>query len=36
MQLGYTLVYVADVAATVDFYEHAFGLARRFVHDSGR
>ena len=35
MQLGYTLVYVADVAATVDFYERAFGLARRFVHDSG-
>lgn len=35
MQLGYTLVYVADVTATVDFYERAFGLPRRFVHESG-
>ncbi|WP_257388138.1 VOC family protein [Tahibacter caeni] len=35
MQLGYTLVYVADVSATVDFYERAFGLSRRFVHESG-
>lgn len=35
MHLGYTLVYVRDVAATVDFYERAFGLARRFVHESG-
>lgn len=35
MRLGYTIVYVADVAATVAFYETAFGLARRFIHDSG-
>lgn len=31
---GYTIVYVADVAATVAFYEAAFGLTRRFVHES--
>ncbi|MBB3227250.1 putative glyoxalase superfamily protein PhnB [Luteibacter sp. Sphag1AF] len=36
MRLGYTLVYVADVEATVDFYERAFGLERRFVHESGQ
>ena len=30
---GYTILYVEDVAATLDFYERAFGLARRFFHD---
>ena len=35
MQLGYTLYYVPDVAATVAFYERAFSLACRFVHESG-
>ena len=34
MKLGYTIIYVADVLATVDFYERAFGLERRFVHES--
>lgn len=34
MKLGYTIVYVADVPGTVDFYERAFGLKRRFVHES--
>ena len=34
MKLGYTIIYVADVIATVDFYERAFGLERRFVHES--
>lgn len=34
--LGYVIVYVPDVLSTVDFYERAFGLARRFVHDSGQ
>jgi lactoylglutathione lyase len=34
MKLGYTIIYVADVIATVDFYEQAFGLERRFVHES--
>jgi uncharacterized glyoxalase superfamily protein PhnB len=31
--LGYTILYVEDVAATLDFYGEAFGLARRFFHD---
>lgn len=35
MRLGYAILYVPDVAATVEFYERAFGLARRFVHESG-
>ncbi len=35
MRFGYTIVYVADVAATVAFYERAFGLGTRFVHPSG-
>ena len=34
MKLGYTSIYVADVLATIDFYERAFGLKRRFVHES--
>jgi lactoylglutathione lyase len=35
VQFGYTILYVADVAATVAFYEVAFGLTCRFVHESG-
>jgi catechol 2,3-dioxygenase-like lactoylglutathione lyase family enzyme len=35
MKLGYTIVYVDDVAASLDFFERAFGLARRFLHESG-
>jgi lactoylglutathione lyase len=35
MKLGYVIHYVPDVAATVAFYGAAFGLATRFVHDSG-
>lgn len=34
MKFGYTIIYVADVIATIDFYERAFGLKRRFVHES--
>lgn len=34
MKLGYTILYVADVPATVAFYERAFTLRRRFVHES--
>ena len=36
MKLGYLIVYVPDVAAAVAFYERAFGLKRRFVHDGGQ
>jgi lactoylglutathione lyase len=36
MKLGYTLLYVDDVARTQAFYEKAFGLARGFLHESGQ
>ena len=35
MQLGYTIVYVPDVAASLAFFESAFGLQRRCLHESG-
>jgi len=35
MDFGYTIIYVEDVAATLDFYEAAFGLKRRFLHEGG-
>ena len=35
MKLGYTIVYVPDVAASIDFFERAFGLKRRFLHETG-
>lgn len=35
MKLGYTIVYVPDVAASLAFFEQAFGLSRRFLHESG-
>lgn len=35
MKLGYTILYVPDVGKTVAFYEAAFGLERRFVHEAG-
>jgi len=31
--LGYVILYVRDVAASLAFYEKAFGLIRRFFHD---
>lgn len=31
MKLGYVIAYVADVPATVDFWERAFGLTRKFI-----
>lgn len=34
MKLGYTIIYVADVPRSVAFYEAAFGLTRRFIHES--
>lgn len=36
MKLGYTILYVPDVIAAVEFYERAFSIKRRFVHDSGQ
>ncbi len=35
MLFGYTIVYVEDVAAVLDFYGRAFGVETRFVDDSG-
>ncbi len=35
MKFGYTILYVDDVASTLDFYGKAFGLPTRFLHDSG-
>jgi catechol 2,3-dioxygenase-like lactoylglutathione lyase family enzyme len=35
MKLGYTIVYVPNVAASLTFFEDAFGLSRRFLHESG-
>ncbi len=35
MKLGYTIFYVNDVEASLTFFEKAFGLPRRFYHESG-
>ena len=35
MRLGYVILYVPDVEETLGFYESAFSLKRRFVHESG-
>ena len=35
MRLAYTILYVPDVAGSLAFYEHAFGLKRRFLHENG-
>lgn len=34
MKLGYILLYVDDVVATMDFYVEAFGLQKGFLHES--
>ncbi|MFG6449504.1 VOC family protein [Roseateles sp. BYS180W] len=34
MKLGYTILYVADVRASVQFYEQAFGLTLKFMDES--
>jgi len=33
---SYTILYVADVAKTVAFYQQAFGLKPRFIDESGQ
>lgn len=35
MKLGYTIVYVPDVAASLRFFNEAFGLQQKFLHESG-
>jgi lactoylglutathione lyase len=36
MRFGYTILYVADVPASLDFYERALDQRRRFLHESGQ
>ena len=36
MRFGYTILYVSDVPASLDFYERALGQRRRFLHESGQ
>ena len=35
VKFGYTIVYVPDVAKAIAFYQAAFGLSPRFIHESG-
>jgi len=34
MRFGYTIIYVADVRVSLAFFEKAFGLKTRFVHEN--
>lgn len=34
MKLGYVIIYVPDVPEALGFYERAFGLSTRFLHES--
>ena len=34
MKLGYLIIYVDDVLKTVDFYQQAFGLKNKMIHES--
>ena len=34
VRFGYTILYVPDVRSTIAFYEAAFGLTPRFLHES--
>jgi lactoylglutathione lyase len=36
VRFGYTILYVSDVPASLDFYERALGQRRRFLHESGQ
>jgi lactoylglutathione lyase len=35
MKLGYTIIYVPNVAESLRFFTRAFGLEQRFLHESG-
>ena len=35
MKFGYTIIYVSNVSASLTFFESAFGLQRKFLHESG-
>ncbi len=36
MRFGYTILYVGDPAASLEFYERAFAQQRRLLHESGQ
>lgn len=36
MKFGYTIIYVDDVKATLEFYGKAFGVKTRFLHESNQ
>ena len=35
MKFGYTIIFTADVERSIAFFEDAFDLKRRFIHESG-
>jgi lactoylglutathione lyase len=35
MKLGYTIVYVPSVEASLQFFSKAFGIRQKFLHESG-
>ena len=35
MEFRYTILYVQDVRATIDFYNRAFGTRTEFIHEAG-
>ena len=35
MKFKYTILYVGNVASTLEFFERAFGFKRKFLHESG-
>lgn len=35
MKLGYVIVYVGNVEQSLSFFEEAFGIGRRYLHESG-
>lgn len=35
MKFGYTIIYVKDIKSSLTFFEKAFGLKTRFIHESG-
>ncbi len=35
MKFRYTILYVDNVTQTIEFYERAFGMQRKMIHESG-
>ena len=35
MRFKYTILYVEDVTRSIEFYERAFGLERKMIHEAG-